>query len=131
MATQLPDEGVTVGRALARRVMQAAGVSGRRPRAPGPVTTDRRHEYGGADNVLARQCAVAKPDHAWAGDITDIWTAEGWLSLSGLVEVQARTVVGWAMSSHSETALVQQAGEMALGRRRPSAGLGHHADRGS
>ena len=115
----------------ARRLMQEAGVSVRRPRARGPVTTDSRHGYGVADNVLARQFDVAKPDQAWAGDITYIWTAEGWLYLSVLLDLYSRKVVGWAMSSHIDAALVQHALEMALGRRRPAAGLLHHSDRGS
>jgi putative transposase len=131
MAKQLQDEGFTVGRAQARRLMKEAGVSVRRPRVQGPVTTDSRHDYGVADNVLARQFDVAKPDQAWAGDITYIWTAEGWLYLSVLLDLYSRKVVGWAMSSHIDTDLVQQACEMALGRRRPAAGLVHHSDRGS
>ena len=131
MAKQLQGEGFTVGRAQARRLMQEAGVSVRRPRAQGPLTTDSRHDYGVADNVLARQFDVAKPEQAWAGDITYIWTAEGWLYLSVLLDSYSRKVVGWAMSSHIDTDLVQQACEMALGRRRPSAGLVHHSDRGS
>lgn len=131
MAKQLQDEGFSVGRAKARRLMQEAGVAVRRPRAHGPVTTDSRHGYGVADNVLARQFDVAKPDHAWAGDITYIWTDEGWLYLSVLLDLYSRKVVGWAMSSHIDTDLVQKALEMALGRRRPSAGLLHHSDRGS
>jgi putative transposase len=78
MAQQLQEEGFSVGRAKARRLMQEAGVSVRRPRTCKPVTTNSRHGYGVADNVLARQFDVAKPDQAWAGDITYIWTAEGW-----------------------------------------------------
>ena len=39
--------------------------------------------------------------------------------------------MGWAMRSHIDTDVVQHALEMALGRRRPAAGLVHHADRGS
>ena len=131
MAKQLQDEGFSVGRAKARRLMQEAGVSVRRPRARGPVTTESRHGYGVADNVLARQFDVAKPDQAWAGDITYIWTDEGWLYLSVLLDLYSRKVVGWAMSSHIDTDLVQKALEMALGRRMPSAGLLHHSDRGS
>jgi putative transposase len=131
MAKQLQEEGFSVGRAKARRLMQAAGVSVQRPRARGPVTTDSRHGYGVADNVLARQFDVAKPDQAWAGDITYVWTAEGWLYLSVLLDLYSRKVVGWAMSSHRNTALVHNAFAMALGRRRPSAGLVHHSDRGS
>jgi putative transposase len=131
MAKPLQDAGGAVGRAQARRLMQEAGVLVRRPRARGPVTTDSRHDYGVADNVLARQFDVAKPEQAWSGDITYIWTAEGWLYLSVLLDLYSRTVVGWAMSKQIDTDLVQHALERALGRRRPAAGLVHHADRGS
>jgi transposase InsO family protein len=109
MAKPLQDEGCSVGRAQARRLMQEAGVSVRRPRAPSLVTTDSRQGYGVADHVWGRQCEVAKPDQAWAGDITYIWTAEGWLYLSVLLDVSSRTVVGWAMSRHIDTDLVQHA----------------------
>ena len=129
--SKLQNEGFSVGRAKARRLMTEAGVSVRRPRAPSPVTTDSRHGYGVADNVLGRQFDVAKPDQAWAGDITYIWTAEGWLYLSVLLDLYSRKVVGWAMSRHIDANLVQKALEMALGRRMPSAGLLHHSDRGS
>jgi putative transposase len=51
LATQLQDEGCAGGRSTARRVMQEAGVSVRRPRSRGPVAPDSRHGYGVADKV--------------------------------------------------------------------------------
>jgi putative transposase len=131
MAKQLQDEGFHVGRAKARRLMNKAGVAVQRPRRRGPMTTDSRHNYAVAPNLLARQFDVTAPDHVWAGDITHIWTAEGWLYLAVLVDLYSRKVVGWAMNHHMETTLVQDALQMALGRRSPSAGLMHHSDRGS
>ena len=131
MAKALQAEGFSVGRAKARRLMAEAGVVVKRAKKRGPVTTDSRHGYSIADNVLARQFDVGQPNQAWAGDITYIWTAEGWLYLSVLLDLYSRRVVGWAMSSHIDTALVQGALEMALGRRRPAPGLIHHSDRGS
>ncbi len=74
---------------------------------------------------------MAEPDHTWVGDITYVWTAEGWLYVSTLLDLYSRKIVGWAMSSRIDTTLVTDALEMALGRRRPSAGLIHHSDRGS
>jgi len=131
LAQALQDEGFAVGRAQARRLMKEAGVSVRRPRAPSPVPTASRQGYGVADHVLGRQFDVAKPDQAWAGDITYLWTAAGWLYLSVWLDLYSRQVVGWAMSSHSHTDVVQQALAMALGRRMPAAGLLHPSDRGS
>jgi transposase InsO family protein len=131
MATQLQDEDFHVGRAKARRLMNKAGVAVHRPRRRGPMTTDSRHHYAVAPTLLARQLDVTVPDHVWAGDLTSIWTAEGWLSLAVLVDWYSRQVVGWAMNQPMETTLVQDALQMALGRRSPAAGLRHHADRGS
>ena len=131
MATQLQDEGFAVGRAKARRLMRQAGVGVQRPKQRGPVTTDSRHGYAVALNLLGRQFDVARPDQIWVGDISYVWTAEGWLYVSTLLDLYSRKVVGWAMSGRIDTMLVQDTLQMALGRRQPAAGLLHHSDRGS
>jgi putative transposase len=131
MAKQLQADGFAVGRYKARRLMRQAAVAVRRPRQRHPVTTDSRHRHAVAPNLLARQFDVAQPDQGWAGDITYLWTAEGWLYLAVLLDLYSRKVVGWAMSPHVDAALVQKALHMALGRRQPAMGLLHHSDRGS
>jgi transposase InsO family protein len=131
MAKQLQAEGFAVGRAKARRLMHQAGVAVQRPKRRGPVTTDSRHGYAVAPNLLVRQFDVAQPDQVWGGDISYVWTAEGWLYVSTLLDLYSRKVVGWAMRSRCDTLLVQDTLQMALGRRHPAAGLLHHADRGS
>ena len=94
----------------------------RRPTRRRPVTTDSRHGYGVAPNLLARQFDVEQPDQVWAGDITYVWTAEGWLYVAVLLDLYSRKVVGWAMSRHIDAALVQEALQMAVGRRQPAQG---------
>jgi putative transposase len=128
---QLQDEGYEVGRFKVRRFMKQAGVSVEGRRRRGPKTTDSRHGYGVAPNLLARNFDVTAPNVAWCGDITYVWTAEGWLYTSVLLDLYSRKVVGWSMSDHVDTQLVRDALEMALGRRQPEAGLIHHSDRGS
>jgi putative transposase len=59
--------------------MQQAGVVVQRPKQRGPVTTESRHGYAVAPNLLARQFDVARPDHVWVGEISEVWTAAGWL----------------------------------------------------
>jgi len=130
LAKPLQAEGDAVGRYNARRLRPPAGVAVRR-RKRGPVTTDSRHGDAVAPNLWARQFDVAQPETVWVGAITDVWTAAGWEYLAVLLDGHSRTVVGWAMQSRMDAALVQAALGMALGRRRPSAGLIHHADRGS
>jgi transposase InsO family protein len=131
MAKQLQAEGCTIGRYKARQLMQEAGVAVRRPTYRRPLTTQSRHGYGIAPNLLARQFDVEKPDRVWVGDITYLWTAEGWLYLAVLLDLYSRKVVGWAMSAHIDASLVQAALQMAVGRRQPAPGLLHHTDRGS
>jgi transposase InsO family protein len=131
IAKQLQTDGFAVGRYKARRLMQQAAVTVQRRPKRHPVTTDSRHGYRVAPNLLARQFDVAQPNQVWAGDITYVWTAEGWLYVAVLLDLYARKVVGWATSPHVDAALVQEALRMALGRRQPAAGLVHHSDRGS
>jgi transposase InsO family protein len=82
-------------------------------------------------NQLNRQFAVAAPNQVWAGDLTYIWTVEGWLYLAVLLDLYSRAVIGWAMGSRLTGELTQQALAMALHRRHPKPGLLHHSDQGS
>lgn len=59
-----------------------------------------------APNELARQVDVEAPNVAWVGDMTYLWTREGWLSLAVLLDLYSRQVVGWAMSEQVNTELV-------------------------
>lgn len=62
---------------------------------------------------------------------TYIRTWEGWIYLAVVVDCFSRRVVGWAMADHLRTELPLTALRMALGNRRPTAGLIHHSDRGN
>src|SRR6476620_9443627 len=67
----------------------------------------------------------------WLADITDIPTGEGWLYLAVILDRFTRKVVGWAMREHMRAELTMAELTVAVQRRRPRAGLIHHADRGS
>jgi transposase InsO family protein len=131
MAKALQAEGCAVGRAQARRLMQDAGVSVKRRSTRTPQTTDSRHGYGVALNIVDREFGVATPHTVWAGDLTYLWTREGWLSGAVLLDLYSRKVVGWSLGSRMDVGLVQGAREMAIGRRQPEPGFIHHTDRGS
>jgi len=95
------------------------------------VTTQSNHRRPVAPNVLAREFTVAAPNRVWAGDITYVWTAEGWLYLAILIDLYSRIVVGWSMSTRITDELTLSALRMAFRKRRPAAGLLFHSDRGS
>ncbi len=118
------------GRHRVARLMRQDGLEGtfrRRFR----VTTNSKHRWPVAPNRLERRFEVETPDTVWAGDITYIWTREGWLYLAVLLDLCSRRVVGWSMSSRLTRRLPRAALEMAIGRRRPAAPILHHSDRGS
>jgi transposase InsO family protein len=109
--------------------MRAAGLVGchRRRRAR---TTVADPGAAPAPDLVARDFAAPAPDRLWLGDITYVATREGWLYLAVLLDAHSRRVVGWAMADHLRAELAMEALTMALGRRRPAAGLVHHTDRG-
>ena len=95
------------------------------------ITTDSRHSFPIAPNVLDRQFNVNEPNKAWAADISYAWTLEGWLYLAIVMELFSRQIVGWAVSRRLKKQLALDALAMAYWRRKPNAGLIHHFDRGS
>ena len=81
-------------------------------------------------NRLNQKFSVPELDTVWAGDITYLWTREGWLYLAVLLDLCSRRVVGWSCSDRLSSPLVESALEKALRHRRPSPGLLHHSDQG-
>jgi len=122
-------QGVPCGRHRVARLRRQAGIEAKRKRRF-RVTTQSRHSFPVAPNVLDRRFAVAQPNRVWVGDITFIPTRAGWLYLAVLLDLYARRIVGWAMSPYIDRELVTQALVMALQRRRPEPGLIDHTDQG-
>ncbi len=124
-------QGVICGRNRVARLMQLHGLAAKRRRKWHPVTTRRDPNAIPAPNLLNQDFSSPAPNRKWAGDITYIDTAEGWLYLAPVLDLFSRRVVGWAMADHMEASLVQEAWDMAVQRRKPSPGLLHHSDQGS
>ncbi len=95
------------------------------------ATTRSDHGRPVAPNLLERQFDVATPNTVYAGDITYIPTAEGWLYLAVMIDLYSRAVVGWAMSERMTADLVNDALMMAVWKRQPASGLLVHSDQGS
>jgi transposase InsO family protein len=119
-----------VGKNRVARLMAQEGLRAKRSRRF-RVTTDSRTTRVVHDNVLARDFAVGTPNRAWAGDITYLWTTEGWLYLAVVLDIGTRRVIGWSFRATLEAELVTGALEMALGARGANPGLICHSDRGS
>jgi putative transposase len=130
MSKELRAMGYDVGRSQARSLMKKAGLEVKHPKKF-RRTTDSRHSLPVAPNLLNQQFQADQPNSIWCGDITYLWTLEGWLYLAVIIDLFSRKVVGWALDSRLKTSLVLEALRMAYWRRKPAKGLIHHSDRGS
>jgi len=126
---ELREHGIRVAKKRVARLMQRAQLVARRRRRF-IRTTDSRHGYRAAPNLLRRDFRPEAANRAWAADITYIPTHAGWLFLAVVIDLHSRRVVGWAMHNFIDRRLTLNALQMALKARRPSPGLIHHSDRG-
>jgi len=127
---ELKAVGERVGRKRVARLMREKKLAAR-TRRRFRATTDSRHSFPVAPNVLERDFTATAPNEAWVTDITFLWTAQGWLYLAVILDLFSRRVVGWATSENVDRHLALAALDRALALRRPRAGLVHHSDRGS
>ena len=80
-----------------------------------------------------RVFSAQRPNQLWVSDFTYVSTWQGWLYVAFIVDVFARRIVGWRVSSSMRTDFVLDALEQALYARQPERqdALIHHSDRGS
>jgi transposase InsO family protein len=95
------------------------------------VTTDSKHCLPVAPNLLQRNFSPVEKNQIWAGDITYVWTREGWLFLAVVVDLFSRQIVGWSLDQTMTKNLVISALNQAISSRNPTLGLIFHSDRGS
>ena len=127
---QLHDEYYTVSRPRVARLMQLNSISATYKKKF-KVTTDSSHDYPVAPNILKRDFSASNPEKVWISDLTYIYTQEGWLYLTVIIDLYNRMVVGWSMSNGmnaSETTI--PALTHACGLFKPPSGLIFHSDRG-
>ena len=85
--------GYPVSRQKARKLMNEADVWVKY-RKKYKVTTDSNHNKPLFENLVKRQFDVDAPDQVYVGDITYIWTREGWLYLAVVIDLYSRKVLG-------------------------------------
>lgn len=95
------------------------------------VTTNSEHRLPIASDLVRQNFEVSAPNRVWTSDITYVWTREGWVYLAVILDLYARSIVGWELSSRLTADLVTSALQRALDWRTPESGLILHSDRGS
>lgn len=112
------------------RIMQANNIHSK-VKKKFKATTNSKHNLPVAENILNRNFRVDAPNTHWVGDISYIWTNEGWLYLATVIDLYSKAIVGWAVKERMTSKLVEDALLTAIWRRKPKHGLIFHSDRGS
>jgi transposase InsO family protein len=126
---ELTENGHSCGKHRIARLMRQHGIVSKHKRKF-RVTTNSKHSYPVAENLLQRKFDVAEPGLCWVSDITYIPTREGWLYLAVTLDLFHRKVIGWAMDRWMTRQLAIDALNMSIKSGDLKPGLIHHSDRG-
>ena len=128
---QMRREGVTVARCTVERLMKRLNLHGVRRGKVVRTTVPDKAQPCPLDRVN-RQFKADRPNQLWVSDFTYVSTWQGWQYVAFVIDVFARRIVGWRVSSSMRTDFVLDALEQALYDRQPDQNaLIHHSDRGS
>ena len=129
---QMNREGVGIARCTVERLMKRLGLQGARRGKVVRTTISDMKAPCPLDRVN-RQFKADRPNQLWVSEFTYVSTWQGWLYVAFVIDVYARRIVGWRVSSSMHTDFVLDALEQALYARQPESNgaLTHHSDRGS
>jgi len=127
ITSELNDHGLRCGKNRVARIMKDNGIRSEVKRRFKKKTTDSRHNYALAANLLIQR---RQTEGFWASDVTFVPTAEGWLYVAAVMNVGSRKIIGLSMDGQLSQELTAAALRQAVRRQRPPKGLIHHSDRG-
>jgi len=127
---QLRREGTSVARCTVERLMRGMGLQG--------VVRGRKFKTTIGDDsalrpadLVRRDFTATRPNELWVADLTYVATWNGFVFVAFVIDVYARKIVGWRVSSSLRTDLALDALEQALYARPGINDLVHHSDRGT
>ena len=128
---ELNREGITVARCTVERLMRAEGLRG----IPREKTSRTTHSQGAEterpEDLVNRKFVATAPNQLWVADLTYVRTHACWVYVAFVLDVFARMVVGWQVSTSLRTDLALDMGLWARQRAgQDLTGLIHHSDRG-
>jgi len=130
---QLRREGHNVARCTVERLMRAMGLSGAVRGRAWVTTTQSQPALDRPADLVDRTFAATRPNQLWVSDFTYVATWAGFVYVAFVIDVFARRIVGWRVSSSMRTDFVLDALEQAIYARGGTmpAGLVHHSDQGT
>jgi len=125
-------EGRDIARCTVERLMRNAGLQGV-VRGKKVVTTNPDTAQPCPDDKVNRAFVADMPNQLWVSDFTYVSSWQGMVYVAFVIDVFARKIVGWRVSTSMTTGFVLDALNQAICHRAPSEAdnLIHHSDRGS
>jgi putative transposase len=130
---QLRREGHVVARCTVERLMRQRGLRGAVRGRAWTITTRADESGPRPSDLVDRQFVATRPNQLWVSDFTYVATWRGFVYVAFVIDVYARCIVGWRVSSSLRTDFVLDALEQAIYQRcgDETTDLIHHSDRGS
>lgn len=130
MTTELKSRGLRCNESQVAKLMRENGIRAKR-KTKFKITTDSKHKEPISPNLLNQDFTAKAPKRTWVSDLTYIWTLQGWLYLTIILDLFDRRIVGWSLSNRMNTPVTTMAAlEDAMQKERPEPGLIFHSDRG-
>ena len=127
---QLMRENIAIARCTVERLMQQMGLQGTVRGRTFKTTIAQDGAVRPAD-LVNREFVATRPNELWVADLTYVATWRGFVYVAFVIDVFARRIVGWRVSSSLRTDLALDALEQALYARPAVDQLVHHSDWGS
>ena len=130
---QMGRENLRAARCRVRRLMREMGLVGAVRGRAWTTTTQSQPEADRPRDLVDRQFTAARPNQLWVSDFTYVATWRGFVYVAFVIDVFARRIVGWRVSSSLVTDFVFDALEQAIYDRcgQTTNGLVHHSDHGT
>ncbi len=124
--------GHDVARCTVARLMREMGIRGV-VRGKKIITTNPDAAQPCPDDKVNREFRAERPNQLWVSDFTYVSSWSGTVYVAFVIDVFARRIVGWRVSTSMSTQFVLDALNQAVWQRKPNGGesLIHHSDRGS
>jgi transposase InsO family protein len=130
---QMGRENLYAARCRVRRLMREMGLFGAVRGRAWITTTQSAPDVEPPRDLVDRHFMATRPNQLWVSDVTYVATWRGFVYVAFVIDVFARRIVGWRVSSSLVTDFVLDALEQAIYDRCGDGvdGLVHHSDRGT
>ena len=98
---------------------------------PWTITTKDSDFSSKLQNILEEHFNPERPNAVWCSDITYIWTIDGFVYLTSIMDLYSRKIIAWTLSNTLEVSCVIETINKAKARRKIEEPLILHSDRGS